>query len=162
MQQWFYIRFFFSSAKSSDWLEHEAYRRISKNWLCSAMTISRVNSTTVQQAGVHSHRCLEMDPAKNDLTKKLATHNSPSTVFESFYNSIYLWYSHLQNRLRPLLPKKILSTDHISHFWRWHRLCLSSYILYSTAISSLRSWEVLSARSFNHYLIRMLLSQLRA
>jgi hypothetical protein len=27
-------------------------------------------------------------------------------------------YSHLQNRLRPLSPKRVLSTDHISHFWR--------------------------------------------
>jgi hypothetical protein len=31
------------------------------------------------RAGVHSHKCLELDPLK-ELTKKLATPNSPSTV----------------------------------------------------------------------------------
>jgi hypothetical protein len=49
-------------------------RRIGKNWLRSAMTIS---SGTF---GVHSHKCLELDPAKYNITKKLATPNSPSTV----------------------------------------------------------------------------------
>jgi hypothetical protein len=35
-------------------------------------------------------------------------------------------YSRLQNRLRPLSPKKkIVSTDHLIHFWRWRVAPLS-------------------------------------
>jgi hypothetical protein len=35
-----------------------------KNWLRSAMTIS--SGLGYKQAGVHSHKCLEMEPAKNN------------------------------------------------------------------------------------------------
>jgi hypothetical protein len=35
-------------------------------------------------------------------------------------------YSHLQNRLRPLSPKKNVSTDHLIPFWHWRR---SSFVI---------------------------------
>ena len=38
-------------------------------------------------------------------------------------------YSRLQKRLHPLSLKKIMSTDHLIHFWRWLGLPLSSHIL---------------------------------
>jgi hypothetical protein len=34
-------------------------------------------------------------------------------------------YSLLQNRLRPISPKKIVGTDHLIRFWRWPVLALS-------------------------------------
>jgi len=51
----------------------------------------------------------------------------PPVIATSPSRSILNGYSHLQNRLRPLSPKKILSTDHLIHFWRWRR----SSVVYS-------------------------------
>jgi hypothetical protein len=49
-----------------------------KNWLCSAMTIT-VAAVPLEynQAGVHSHKRPEIDPAKNALKSSFGPHFSP-------------------------------------------------------------------------------------
>jgi hypothetical protein len=55
---------FLSSAKSSDCVlvNLSVRRRIGKNWLRSAMTMSS-GTLEYNWAGVHSHKCPEMDLA---------------------------------------------------------------------------------------------------
>jgi hypothetical protein len=59
-------KFFFSSAKSLDCVlvNLNVRRTMGKNWPRPAMTIS--GTSEYNRAGVHSHKCLEMDPAKNN------------------------------------------------------------------------------------------------
>ena len=65
----------------------------------------------------------DLMPASSSLRKAITRVSALGSKITRPANSVQTFldqstYSHLQNRLRPLSPKKILSTDHISLFWR--------------------------------------------